>query len=103
VQPRAFRCQMRDLGDGYVVGRYIINGETLFGTLLRQQDRFHNIADVDIRFALSSIPENSQLAWIFHQLPQKIKTDAVRLPRADHIPESEHPAGEIEHMTIRTN
>ena len=58
---------------------------------------------MDVRFALRSITQNSQPARILQELPQEIKTHAVRLPWSNHIPKPEDPGGELEHVAVGTD
>ena len=100
IQTRAFGCEMSDLCHRNVVGGDVIHGKTFFRALRREQHRRDYVENVDVRLALSSIAENPQPARILQELPQEIKIDSVRLPRANDVAESEGPRRQIEHVAV---
>src|SRR5262245_56203935 len=59
--------------------------------------------DMDIGFALCAIAKNAQRRRVLKQAAQKIETDTVCLPRADHISEAEDSGRQPKHVAVGTS
>src|SRR5271154_4772311 len=99
-----FHGQPGDLVDGDVVaGGNVIDLEILSSDLMRLEDRFHHVIDVDIRLALRTIPQYAEPVRLSAQPANEIEPDAVRLARAHHVAETERAGGQAEHRAIRSD
>src|SRR5271168_683112 len=104
VQPHALAGQLGDFAHGDVIaGGHVVGLKFRSGFFVGEQNGGNDVLHVDVGFTLQAVAQNAEFFRLLTQRPDKIKTNAVRLPGAYHISETKNAATDIEHMAIRAN
>src|SRR5512140_2865929 len=94
-----------DFGDlidcDVIVGRYIVDFEWIGGISTRREHGGEDVINVNIGFALFTIPQNSEASWVSPKTRDKIVSDPMCLSRPHYICKAKGPTAYSEHMTIR--
>src|SRR6266853_938332 len=103
-KPCDLECKLGDFVDGDVVaGRDVVNFETLFSLLVREQHGGDDVFDMDVGFALRAVAQNAQVVRQRLQTADEIEADSMRLARPHHVAEAESAGPDSEHRAIRSD
>ena len=69
----------------------------------KSKQRVEHVVDMNVRLALLAVAEDLEPAWVAEQPADEVVGNAVGLPRADDVGESEADALKVEHVGVRAD